>query len=86
MARVKTDPEFATALPDEAVTLCIPAVGSPSEIDWRGDEVVLLTMKSQDTEAALLALRASAGDVSAKASADSYHHASAAIGDSLFCI
>ena len=49
--------------PDQTVTLPIPAVGSPSEIDWRGDEVVLLTMKSQDTEAALQALRSAAGDV-----------------------
>lgn len=30
----------------------------PSEIAWRGDEAVLLTMKSQDTEAALARLRA----------------------------
>ncbi len=49
--------------PDEAVTLPIDAVGGPAEIDWHGDEVVLLTMKSQDTEAALQALRAAAGDV-----------------------
>ena len=48
---------------EETVTLAIPAVGSPCEIDWRGDEVVLLTMKSQDTEAALQALRSAAGDV-----------------------
>ena len=32
-------------------------VGSPSEIDWRADDVVLLTMKTNDTEAALASLR-----------------------------
>lgn len=41
--------------------LPIPAVGHPSEIAWRGDEVVLLTMKTQDTLAALDALRDAAG-------------------------
>lgn len=30
-----------------------PCVGSPADIDWRPDDVVILTMKSQDTEAAL---------------------------------
>ncbi|MEO8458393.1 MAG: 2-dehydropantoate 2-reductase N-terminal domain-containing protein [Chloroflexota bacterium] len=52
---------FRTA--EDTVTLPIPAAGSPAEIDWRGDEVVFLTMKSQDTEAALQELRAAAGDV-----------------------
>jgi 2-dehydropantoate 2-reductase len=32
-------------------------VGDPSEIDWRGDEIVLLTMKSNDTWPALASLR-----------------------------
>jgi len=41
--------------------LDIPAVGSPSEIEFRDDDAVLLTMKTQDTEAALNELRASAG-------------------------
>jgi 2-dehydropantoate 2-reductase len=49
--------------PDQAAALRVSVVGSPLEIEWRGDEVVLLTMKSQDTEAALQALRAVAGDV-----------------------
>jgi len=49
--------------PDETATLPIKAVGSPTDIQWHGDEVVLLTMKSQDTEAALQSLRAAAGDV-----------------------
>ena len=47
--------------PDEDVTLPIPVVGHPGEIDWQGDEAVILTMKSQDTLAAVDDLRASAG-------------------------
>ena len=31
----------------------IPAVGHPSEIQFRPDDVIILTMKSHDTEAAL---------------------------------
>jgi 2-dehydropantoate 2-reductase len=31
----------------------IPVVDHPSRVDWRPDDVVMLTMKSQDTEAAL---------------------------------
>ena len=49
--------------PDDTATLPVPAVGSPAEIEWHGDEAVILTMKSQDTQAALLALRDAAGDV-----------------------
>jgi 2-dehydropantoate 2-reductase len=49
--------------PDEAETLRIAAVGGPGEIEWRGDEVVLMAVKSQDTAPALQALRAAAGDV-----------------------
>ena len=49
--------------PDETVTLRVTAVGHPSEIDWRPDDVVLLTMKSQDTQAALETLRDEGGDV-----------------------
>jgi len=44
--------------PAEDVTLPITAVGHPSEIAWRDGDVALLTMKSQDTAAALDALRA----------------------------
>jgi 2-dehydropantoate 2-reductase len=40
----------------------MPAVAHPRDIDFAGDEVVVLTMKSQDTEAALDDLRAAAGD------------------------
>jgi 2-dehydropantoate 2-reductase len=49
--------------PDETTTLNVPAVSSPSEIRWQDDHVVILTMKSQDTPAALEALRLAAGDV-----------------------
>jgi 2-dehydropantoate 2-reductase len=49
--------------PDEAVTLRIPAFGHPSEIEFTADDVVLLTMKSQDTGAALDELRAAEPDV-----------------------
>jgi 2-dehydropantoate 2-reductase len=49
--------------PVETATFPISAVGAPSEIDFTGDDVVLLTMKSQDTAAALDALRDAAGDV-----------------------
>jgi 2-dehydropantoate 2-reductase len=49
--------------PEGSSTTKVQAVGHPSEIDWRGDEVVVLTMKSQDTQTALEALRDAAGDV-----------------------
>ncbi len=48
--------------PDQSVHLPIPAVGHPREIAFGGDEVVILTMKSQHTEAALEDLRLAAGD------------------------
>ena len=47
--------------PEQDVTLEVTAVGDPSEVAWRGDEVVLLTVKSQDTAAALDQLLATAG-------------------------
>ena len=46
--------------PGTTVTLQIPAVGEPAELDWGGEEVVLLATKSQDTAGALAALRAAA--------------------------
>lgn len=49
--------------PDGDSLLQVPAVGAPDQITWRGDETVFLTMKSQDTQPALEALRAAAGDV-----------------------
>jgi 2-dehydropantoate 2-reductase len=48
--------------PAGSVLLRMPAAGKPSEIQFRSGDVVLLSMKTQDTEAALLELRASAGD------------------------
>ena len=48
--------------PRESVTLKIPAVGDPSQIDFHGEDVVLLSMKSQDTEQALRALGQAAND------------------------
>jgi len=47
--------------PEGTETLSIEAVKAPSEIDFRGDEVVFFTMKSQDTLAALKDLRERAG-------------------------
>jgi 2-dehydropantoate 2-reductase len=41
--------------------LAIPAFAAPADLAFREDDVVLLTMKSQDTVAALEALRAAAG-------------------------
>jgi 2-dehydropantoate 2-reductase len=49
-------------LAEEPVALPIPAYGSPSEIEFRDDDVVIMTMKSQDTFAALNDLRSAAGD------------------------
>jgi 2-dehydropantoate 2-reductase len=46
---------------DERVTLAVPAVGGPDEVTFTADDVVLLAMKSQDTEAALDALRQATG-------------------------
>src|ERR1700744_294228 len=47
--------------PAERAVLPLPAVADPGGVDWSGDEVVLLATKSQDTLAALSALRAAAG-------------------------
>lgn len=47
--------------PDGALVQRIAVVGDPAEIEWRGDEVVLLTVKGQDTAAALDRLAATAG-------------------------
>jgi 2-dehydropantoate 2-reductase len=43
-----------------AVTLSIPVAFSPAELDWEGDEIVLLATKSQDTMGALTGLRGAA--------------------------
>ncbi len=47
--------------PVERVVLPLPAVGDPGAVEWSGDEVVLLATKSQDTLAALTALRDATG-------------------------
>ena len=49
--------------PSETLELPIPVAAHPSEVEWRDDDVVILTMKSQDTAPALQDLRAAAGDV-----------------------
>ena len=50
---------FAT--PGERVTLQMPVYADPSEVTWRSDDVVVLAVKSQDTEPAARALVAAAG-------------------------
>jgi len=47
--------------PVESVTLPIPCAEHPSDIDFRDNDVVLFTMKSQHTREALDALKDSAG-------------------------
>jgi 2-dehydropantoate 2-reductase len=47
--------------PVERAVLPLPAVGDPGDVDWTGEEVVLLATKSQDTLGALTALRDAAG-------------------------
>ena len=47
--------------PDHKVTLSIPVVDDPARIDWREDDVVLVTTKTQDSAGALSALAAAAG-------------------------
>ncbi|MGZ4244904.1 MAG: 2-dehydropantoate 2-reductase, partial [Solirubrobacteraceae bacterium] len=47
--------------PAERSVLSLPAVAEPAEVQWTGEEVVLLATKSQDTLAALAALRDAAG-------------------------
>jgi 2-dehydropantoate 2-reductase len=48
--------------PAEELRLPVAAVGSPAKIEWRDGDVVILTMKAQDTVGALEDLRAAAGD------------------------
>jgi 2-dehydropantoate 2-reductase len=47
--------------PTERVTLPIPAVPNPARVRWHDQDVVLLTVKGQDTLGALSALRVAAG-------------------------
>lgn len=60
--RVIQDEGLKLRVPGETHVLPIPAVNHPSQIEFRPDDVVVLTMKSQDTEKALEDLRAAAGD------------------------
>jgi 2-dehydropantoate 2-reductase len=46
--------------PDRKMTLAMPVVDAPAAVDWRADDVVLITTKTQDSTAALDALAASA--------------------------
>ncbi|HLH67214.1 MAG TPA: 2-dehydropantoate 2-reductase [Solirubrobacteraceae bacterium] len=46
--------------PGRRAVLRIPALGAPGELRWRGDEIVLVATKSQDTGPALAALRSAA--------------------------
>jgi 2-dehydropantoate 2-reductase len=54
--------QFKHPNPDTTEQLQISAVGHPGEIEFRPDDVVLMTMKSQDTAVALDELRYAAGD------------------------
>jgi len=47
--------------PEGSVTVSVPVHEHPGGVDWRPGDVVILAMKGQDTETALLALRAAAG-------------------------
>ena len=42
--------------PEGSVTVSVPAATHPRDVDWRDGDVVLLAMKSQDTEPALVDL------------------------------
>jgi 2-dehydropantoate 2-reductase len=44
--------------PDAEAVVAVPAVEHPRAIDWKPDDVVILAMKTQDTESALEALPA----------------------------
>ncbi len=47
--------------PDRTATLALPVVDEPAAIDWRPDDVVLVTTKTQDSTGALEGLAAAAG-------------------------
>jgi 2-dehydropantoate 2-reductase len=48
--------------PDETYTLRVPAVASASEVGFRDGDLVLLCVKSQDTERSLIEIRAAGGE------------------------
>lgn len=62
MERMRDD-GLKLVTPSETLELPIAIAGHPSDVDWRDEDVVLLTMKSQHTAAAVEDLRAAAGDV-----------------------
>jgi 2-dehydropantoate 2-reductase len=51
--RVLRSEGLLLSTPEKQERLALQAVGGPSEIQWQEGDVVLLTMKTQDTEAAL---------------------------------
>jgi 2-dehydropantoate 2-reductase len=53
-------PGLRVLSPEAERTFRLPAAAGPHEVGWREDDVVLLAMKSMDTEAALRALAACA--------------------------
>jgi 2-dehydropantoate 2-reductase len=46
--------------PEGSTTVRVPAVGTAREVRWRDDDIVLLAVKSQDTEVALAGLAGAA--------------------------
>jgi 2-dehydropantoate 2-reductase len=48
--------------PAETYRLAVPAVSSAEEVRWRDGDVALLCVKSQDTDRALVEIRAAGGD------------------------
>jgi len=56
------DNGLTLATPEWTETFKIPVMSEPAPITYRGNDVVILAMKSQDTEVALEALRNAAGD------------------------
>jgi len=49
---------LVVARPDRTTTVAVPAVAGPEQLDWDEPAVVLLTVKTQDTQEALTALGA----------------------------
>ncbi len=55
-------PGLQLITPEQTYTLRVPAVTSAAEVGFADGDVVLLCVKSQDTEAALVQIRAAGGD------------------------
>ena len=49
--------------PDGEVTLAVPAVSHPSDLDWRADDVAIVATKTQQALVALDDVRAAVGDL-----------------------